>query len=82
MVLRFPVMEKKLTNSGPLMASTRKHSIYTRNPLAINKYFSIISQGGAPGKRLVPGGALAIRSKDSIGRAQPQESGHEKDAHG
>jgi hypothetical protein len=30
------------------------------NVLAINKYFSIISQGDAPGKRLVPGGGLAI----------------------
>jgi len=28
MVLRFTVMEKKLTNSGPLMESTSKHSIY------------------------------------------------------
>ena len=28
--------------------------------MAINKYFSIISQGDAPGKRGVPGGGLAI----------------------
>jgi hypothetical protein len=28
MVLWFPGMEKKLTNSGPLMESTSKHSIY------------------------------------------------------
>ena len=28
--------------------------------MAINMYFSIISQGEAPGNRLVPGGALAI----------------------
>jgi len=28
MVIRFTVMEKKLTNSGPFMASTSKHSIY------------------------------------------------------
>ena len=30
MVRRFRVMEKKLTNSGPFMESTGKHSIYTR----------------------------------------------------
>jgi hypothetical protein len=37
MVLRFTVMEKKLTNSGPLMESTSKHSIYPQedNPLII-----------------------------------------------
>jgi hypothetical protein len=28
MVIRFTGMEKKLTNSGPLMESTSKHSIY------------------------------------------------------
>jgi hypothetical protein len=29
MVIQFPVMEKKRTNSGPFMESTSKHSIYT-----------------------------------------------------
>ena len=41
--------------------------------MAINKYFSIISQGSAPGNRLVPGGALAIRGSYSQWE-QTQES--------
>jgi hypothetical protein len=31
MVRCFRVMEKKLTNSGPFMKSTGKHSIYTQD---------------------------------------------------
>src|SRR5688572_7591608 len=33
MVRRLPSMEKKRTNSGPFLASTRKHSIYPHTSL-------------------------------------------------
>jgi len=41
--------------------------------LAINKYFSIISQGEAPGNRLVPGGGLAIMESYSQWKQTPRK---------
>ena len=41
--------------------------------MAINMYFSIISQGEAPGNRLVPGGGLAIMESYSQWKQTPRK---------
>jgi len=43
------------------------------NLLAINKYFSSISQWDAPGKRLLPGGGLAIMESYSQWELTPRK---------
>jgi len=76
-------MEKKRTNSGPFMASTSKHSIYTPSGASVPQGLTMLSMqrfGGAVNQgavRLLPELALGRRAGGHVqpGEVSPQEEG-------